>query len=111
MDVDCMSRWTLVNIFGERPHTPEDSNIFTEKVKYFGLGGGVVRWIEAYLTGRVSRVHVGDELNGTIPMHIVFPQGSVIGPLLFLLFLNDLPHALEALTLHFKDDVNMVMRR
>ncbi len=74
-------------------------------MKSFGLGDVVVRWIKAYLSGRVSRVHVGGEHSGAIPMHIGVPQGSVIGPLLFLLFVNDL---LEALTLLFADDVKMV---
>ncbi len=40
----------------------------------------VVRWIEAYFTGQVPRVHVGRELSGTIPMHRGVPQGSVLGP-------------------------------
>ncbi len=39
-----------------------------------------------------------------------FPQGSMIGPLLFLLFVNDLPDVLEALMMLFADDVNMVNR-
>ncbi len=38
-------------------------------------------------------------------------QGSVIGPFLFLLFVNDLPDVLDALTLLFEDDVEMVTRR
>ncbi len=42
-------------------------------------------------------------------MHSGGPQGSVIGPLLFLLFVNDLPDALEALTLLFADDIKMGM--
>ncbi len=71
----------------------------------------VVRWIEAYLSGRVSRVHVGGEHSGAIPMHNGVPQGSVIGPLLFLLFVNGLPDILEALTLLFADDVKLMTRR
>ncbi len=46
--------------------------------KSFGLGDVL---IEACLSGRILRVHAGEELSGTIPM----PQGSVIGPLSFLL--------------------------
>ncbi len=50
-----------------------------------------------------TRVHVG-----AIPMHSGVSQGSVIGPLLFPLFVNDLPDVLEPLTLLFADDAKMV---
>ncbi len=80
------------------------------KMKSFGLGD-VVRWIEAYLSGRVSKVLVGGKHSGAIPKHSGVPQGSVIGPLLFLLFVNVLPNVLETLTLLFADDVKMVTRR
>ncbi len=74
------------------------------KMKSFGLSDVVVRWIEAYLSGWVSRVQRGGEHSGAIPMHSGVPQGSVIGPLLFLLFVNDLQDVLERMTLLFADD-------
>ncbi len=64
-------------------------------MKSFGLGDVVERWIEIYLSGRVSRVHDREVSQGR---------------LLFPLFVNDLPDALEALTLLFADDATMVMR-
>ncbi len=81
------------------------------KMKSFGLGDIVVWWIEAYLSGRVSRVHVGGELSETIPMRSGAAQDSMIDPILFLLFVNDLGDALEALTLLYADDVKMVTPR
>ncbi len=68
----------------------------------------VVRYIEANLSGRVN---VGGELAETIPMLSGVPQGSVIGPLLYLLFANSLKDALEALTLLFADDVQLITPR
>ncbi len=55
--------------------------------------------------------HIGLEYSGAIPVHYAVPQGSMIGPLLFLLFVNDLADVLGALTLLFADEVKMVTRR
>ncbi len=79
-------------------------------MKSFGLGGVVVRWIETYPSGRISRVHVDGEHSGAIPMRSGVRQGSVMGPLLFRLFVNDLPDVLETLTLLLEDDAKMVTR-
>ncbi len=78
------------------------------KMKSFELGDVVVRRIEADVSGRFSGLHVDGEHSKAISMHSGVPQGSVIGPLLFLLFLNDPPNVLEALTLLFADDVEVV---
>ncbi len=51
------------------------------------------------------------EISGAISMQSCVRKGSVIGPLLFLIFVNDLPEVLETLTLLFADNVKMVSRR
>ncbi len=63
---------------------------------------------------RMSRLVAAEpnrQNSGAIPMHSGVPQGSVIGPLMFLLFVNYLPDVLETLTLLFADDVKMVTRQ
>ncbi len=80
-------------------------------MKSFGLGDIVVRWIEAYIYSQVLRVNVGGEHTAAILKHSGIPQGSVICPLLFLLFVNDIPDVIGALTLLFADDVKMATRR
>ncbi len=61
------------------------------KMMFFGLNDVVVRWIEAYFSGRVSRVHSAGEHSGAIPLHSGISQGSVVGSLLIPLFVNNLP--------------------
>ncbi len=81
------------------------------KIKSLGVVDVAVRWIEAYLSGQVSRVYVWGELSDPISMRSGIPQGSVICPLLFLPFVNDLLGAREALSLIFADNAITVTRR
>ncbi len=59
------------------------------KPELFGLCDKVVRWIRSHLTGRTNRVRVANALSQETRIKSGVPQGSVIGPLLFLLFVND----------------------
>ncbi len=77
------------------------------KLESFGQCDKVVRWIRFYLTGRTYRVQVADALLQETRIKSGVPQGSVIGPLLFLLFVNDLPSDINVTTLLFADDVKM----
>ncbi len=78
------------------------------KLESFGLCDKVGRWIRSYLTGRTYREQVADVLSQETRIKGGAPQGSVIGPLLFLLFVNDLPSVINVTTLLFTDDVKMV---
>ena len=74
------------------------------KVKAHGVEGKILRWIEAFLVGRQQRVTIGVTRSGWTPVPSGVPQGSVLAPLLFALYVNDLPGVLSCGIKIFADD-------
>ena len=75
------------------------------KLRSCGIAGKLFNWFKAYLTNRHQYVRINDSCSESLPVLSGVPQGSTLGPLFFVLFINDLPNCLKSsLPFIFADD-------
>ena len=89
----------LKKAFDVVPH-----NILLKKLKKLGINGVPLQWFKSYLSNRTQKVDINGNLSSSKNIPISVMQGTILGPILFLVFINDIPSATVMLTRLFADD-------
>lgn len=77
------------------------------KLQHYGISNSIIQWIESFLSDRKQRVRVMNSFSEYTPVTSGIPQGSVLGPILFVVYINDLPDKLNSECYMFADDTKV----
>ena len=77
------------------------------KLMAYGIGGKLLEWLQSFLSDREQSVVINSVFSSWRPVTSGVPQGSVLGPLLFAIYVNDLPSIVSSNLFMFADDLKL----
>ena len=114
---ECIDLWTNINEKGgyldvvyldfAKAFDKVAHNRLIRKLEGYGINGEILNWIQNFLTGRRQLVAVNGVASSWADVLSGVPQGSVLGPLVFVVYINDLPEEIDTMVRMFADDTNI----
>lgn len=86
-----------------------DHRILLQKLEALGLQKSAIDWFQSYLQERKQSVEISGTTSKPATITCGVPQGSILGPLLFLIYVNDIPSAVRCKTLLYADDTALIV--
>ena len=81
-----------------------------KKLEYYGIKGTTYNWFQSFLCGRMQFTQIKDSESSLKTISHSVPQSSVLGPLLFIIFINDMHNSIEHSKMHhYADDTNLLL--
>ena len=109
MDDGCATGVIFIDL--KKAFDTVNHDILIKKLQCYGLGSKELLWFKSYLTNRVQTVNVNSTLSDFQPINIGIPQGSILGPLLFIIFVNCQSCSIsECKTVMYADDTSLMYK-
>ena len=87
-----------------------EHSVLLKKLEHYGIRGKALQWITSYLENRMQFVSIDGTDSKTRHMKYGVPQGSILGPLLFIIYINDIPNVSQiANFIMYADDANIII--